>query len=248
MNVSMRQMRFVFTPQDGSETMKVSRSVPSTQVHSIVSRLTSAEQTTPSVWATRFMASRTRQPPVPPESVRSPTRAMMAQRSSRQASRAIASGSWIVSCHLKGIWWGCVNDVDETSSSSSVHSSSVAGTSCMGKTTSKRPVSLSAQTAPSLAAARLRHEKSGPRAHARSPHRFWWRCGESNSGPKQTPDRCLQAQPVLESRMPCTRRPALGIPAGSVLASGIPATSGSAAPSNDAAPQSGACCGLTAAS
>jgi len=25
------------------------------------------------------------------------------------------------------------------------------------------------------------------------PINFWWRCGESNSGPKQTPGRCLQA-------------------------------------------------------
>ena len=40
---------------------------------------------------------------------------------------------------------------------------------------------------------------------ARRGRRVWWRRGESNSGPKQTPDRCLQAQLPVRSRTPHTR-------------------------------------------
>ena len=51
--------------------------------------------------------------------------------------------------------------------------------------------------------AKMTVKKPGPirtPAHARR-----WRCGESNSGPKQIPDRCLQAQSPVGSRRPRTR-------------------------------------------
>ncbi len=90
------------------------------------------------------------------------------------------------------------------------------------------------------------HKKAGRGPNGHGPQaRTWWRCGESNSGPKQTPGRCLQAQWPVRSRTPRTRSPALGIPAGSVLACGIPATSARASPSDDAAPGAGENPGLT---
>ena len=75
------------------------------------------------------------------------------------------------------------------------------------------------------------HKKAGHGCDVPRPAgSSWWRCGESNSGPKRPPGRCLQAQSPVGSRTPRTWRPALGVPAGSVLAAGIPVTSCGAAP------------------
>ena len=82
-----------------------------------------------------------------------------------------------------------------------------------------------------LGVCHARHTKKvGPaRGRTRRPsHR--WRRGESNSGPKQNPGRCLQAQSQIESRTRRTLRHALGVPVGSSLAFGIPTTSEGASP------------------
>lgn len=39
-----------------------------------------------------------------------------------------------------------------------------------------------------------------PAALQAGAHLVWWRCGESNSGPKHIPGRCLQAQSPLKSQ------------------------------------------------
>lgn len=75
------------------------------------------------------------------------------------------------------------------------------------------------------------HEKAGHGCDAPRPaDSSWWRCGESNSGPKPSPGRCLQAQSSLGIRVRRTWRPALRTLAGSILACGIPATSAGASP------------------
>ena len=80
---------------------------------------------------------------------------------------------------------------------------------------------------------RPRHSRKelGPRisAGARVQH-AWWRRGGSNSGPKQLPDEYLQAQSLVESRTFGTQRQAPHVPAGLVLAAGIPTTSCRASP------------------
>ena len=48
-------------------------------------------------------------------------------------------------------------------------------------------------------------QKAAGRARRPAAERTWWRCGESNSGPKQVPDRCLQAQLPVRSQLPRTR-------------------------------------------
>lgn len=44
------------------------------------------------------------------------------------------------------------------------------------------------------------HEKAGRRASAYRQATTWWRRGGSNSGPEQSPGRCLQAQSPIKSR------------------------------------------------
>ena len=59
---------------------------------------------------------------------------------------------------------------------------------------------------------------------------YWWRRGESNSGPRKPPDWHLQAQSLILSRTLCAQRHARGIPTGSVLAYAIPITCAGAFP------------------
>lgn len=59
---------------------------------------------------------------------------------------------------------------------------------------------------------------------------YWWRRGESNSGPRKPPDWHLQAQSLVLSRTLCAQRHARGIPTGSVLARAIPITCAGAFP------------------
>ena len=59
---------------------------------------------------------------------------------------------------------------------------------------------------------------------------FWWRRGESNSGPRKPPDWHLQAQSLVLSRTLCAQRHARGVPTGSVLACAIPITCAGAFP------------------
>ena len=59
---------------------------------------------------------------------------------------------------------------------------------------------------------------------------FWWRRGESNSGPRKPPDWHLQAQSLVLSRTLCAQRHARGVPTGSVLARAIPITCAGAFP------------------
>ncbi len=74
--------------------------------------------------------------------------------------------------------------------------------------------------------------KNGPVALMRTdPQIVWWRCGESNSGPKHIPGGFLQAQLPVRFRSPCAWQQARSFPAGSILAHGIPATSVRASPS-----------------
>lgn len=76
------------------------------------------------------------------------------------------------------------------------------------------PVSRDAATSP--VAFRATHKKGGRPTWRRPPVLLWWRCGESNSGPRRTPDRCLQAQPRvgLGRATPCgpRRTPQLVLP------------------------------------
>ena len=59
---------------------------------------------------------------------------------------------------------------------------------------------------------------------------FWWRRGESNSGPRKPPDWHLQAQSLVLSRTLCAQRHARGVLTGSVLACAIPITCAGAFP------------------
>ena len=61
-------------------------------------------------------------------------------------------------------------------------------------------------------------------------YNFWWRRGESNSGPRKPPDWHLQAQSLVLSRTLCAQRHARGIPTGSVLTYAIPITCAGAFP------------------
>ena len=61
-------------------------------------------------------------------------------------------------------------------------------------------------------------------------YNFWWRRGESNSGPRKPPDWHLQAQSLVLSRTLCAQRHARGILTGSVLACAIPITCAGAFP------------------
>ena len=57
--------------------------------------------------------------------------------------------------------------------------------------------------APSVVSSRPRTYIQAPTHSSRNEvQRFllWWRCGESNSGPKHIPGRCLQAQSPLRSQ------------------------------------------------
>lgn len=59
---------------------------------------------------------------------------------------------------------------------------------------------------------------------------YWWRRGESNSGPRKLPDWHLQAQSLVLSRTLCAQRHARGVLTGSVLACTIPITCAGAFP------------------
>ena len=59
---------------------------------------------------------------------------------------------------------------------------------------------------------------------------YWWRRGESNSGPRKLPDWHLQAQSLVLSRTLCAQRHARGVLTGSVLACAIPITCAGAFP------------------
>ena len=59
---------------------------------------------------------------------------------------------------------------------------------------------------------------------------YWWRRGESNSGPRKPPDWHLQAQSLVLSRTRCAQRHARGVLTGSVLACAIPITCAGAFP------------------
>lgn len=59
---------------------------------------------------------------------------------------------------------------------------------------------------------------------------YWWRRGESNSGPRKPPDWHLQAQSLILSRTLCAQRHARGVLTGSVLARAIPITCAGAFP------------------
>ena len=59
---------------------------------------------------------------------------------------------------------------------------------------------------------------------------YWWRRGESNSGPRKPPDWRLQAQSLVLSRTLCAQRHARGVLTGSVLARAIPITCAGAFP------------------
>ena len=59
---------------------------------------------------------------------------------------------------------------------------------------------------------------------------FWWRRGESNSGPRKPPDWHLQAQSLVSSRTLCAQRHARGVLTGSILARAIPITCAGAFP------------------
>ena len=59
---------------------------------------------------------------------------------------------------------------------------------------------------------------------------YWWRRGESNSGPRKPPGWHLQAQSLVLSRTLCAQRHARGILTGSVLACAIPITCAGAFP------------------
>lgn len=76
------------------------------------------------------------------------------------------------------------------------------------------------------------------RGRVRLDHR-WWRHGESNSGPRQLPDRHLQAQSLVWIRTRCAQRHARGVLTGSVLAHAIPITCAGAFPLDDVAPGQG---------
>ena len=76
------------------------------------------------------------------------------------------------------------------------------------------------------------------RGRVRLDHR-WWRHGESNSGPRQLPDRHLQAQSLVWIRTRCAQRHARGVLTGSVLARAIPITCVGAFPLDDVAPGQG---------
>lgn len=89
-----------------------------------------------------------------------------------------------------------------------------------------------------IAPGRSNEKRRTLRGRVRLDHR-WWRHGESNSGPRQLPDRHLQAQSLVWIRTRCAQRHARGVLTGSVLARAIPITCAGAFPLDDVAPGQG---------
>ena len=80
-----------------------------------------------------------------------------------------------------------------------------------------------------FSAVRTRNKKAGRYTYLPACY-FWWRRGESNSGPRKLPDWHLQAQSLVSSRTLCAQRHARGVLTGSVLACTIPITCAGAFP------------------
>lgn len=80
-----------------------------------------------------------------------------------------------------------------------------------------------------FSAVRARNEKAGRYEYLPACN-YWWRRGESNSGPRKPPDWHLQAQSLVLSRTLCAQRHARSIPTGSILACAIPITCAGAFP------------------
>ena len=80
-----------------------------------------------------------------------------------------------------------------------------------------------------FSAVRTRNKKAGRYEYLPACY-FWWRRGESNSGPRKPPDWHLQAQSLVLSRTLCAQRHARGVLTGSVLACAIPITCAGAFP------------------
>lgn len=80
-----------------------------------------------------------------------------------------------------------------------------------------------------FSAVRARNEKAGRYEYLPACN-YWWRRGESNSGPRKPPDWHLQAQSLVLSRTLCAQRHARGVLTGSVLACAIPITCAGAFP------------------
>ena len=80
-----------------------------------------------------------------------------------------------------------------------------------------------------FSAVRTRNKKAG-RDTSLPACNYWWRRGESNSGPRKPPDWHLQAQSLVLSRTLCAQRHARGVLTGSVLACAIPITCAGAFP------------------
>ena len=80
-----------------------------------------------------------------------------------------------------------------------------------------------------FSAVSIRNKKAG-RYEYLPAYNYWWRRGESNSGPRKPPDWHLQAQSLVLSRTLCAQRHARDVLAGSVLACAIPITCAGAFP------------------
>ena len=80
-----------------------------------------------------------------------------------------------------------------------------------------------------FSAVRTRNKKAGRYEYLPACN-YWWRRGESNSGPRKPPDWHLQAQSLVLSRTLCAQRHARGVLTGSVLACAIPITCAGAFP------------------
>ena len=80
-----------------------------------------------------------------------------------------------------------------------------------------------------FSAVRTRNKKAGRYKYLPACN-YWWRRGESNSGPRKPPDWHLQAQSLVLSRTLCAQRHARGVLTGSVLARAMPITCAGAFP------------------
>ena len=80
-----------------------------------------------------------------------------------------------------------------------------------------------------FSAVSVRNKKAG-RNTSLPACNYWWRRGESNSGPRKPPDWHLQAQSLVLSRTLCAQRHARGVLTGLVLACAIPITCAGAFP------------------
>ena len=80
-----------------------------------------------------------------------------------------------------------------------------------------------------FSAVRTRNKKAGRYKYLPACN-YWWRRGESNSGPRKPPDWHLQAQSLVLSRTLCAQRHARGVLTGSILACAIPITCAGAFP------------------